>query len=129
MKQIKSWVPVILWAAVIFSLSGIPGLKSGFQCDFILRKIAHVVEYFILAFFLYRAIGRTFKFQGLHLSLSLIAVVFLYAVSDEFHQLFVTGRHGTFRDVLIDQAGVLLFLAVIHLVLRIPSFRSAVSSD
>ena len=119
----------MLWAAVIFYLSGIPGLKSGFQCDFILRKIAHVTEYFMLAFFLYRAIGRTFKFQGLHLSFSLIAVVFMYAASDELHQLFVAGRHGTFRDVLIDQTGALLFLAVFHLALRIPVLRSVISPD
>ncbi|MBQ3466792.1 MAG: VanZ family protein, partial [Oscillospiraceae bacterium] len=35
---------------------------------------------------------------------------FLYACSDEFHQLFVPGRAGMFSDVLIDTVGVLFGL-------------------
>ena len=31
--------------------------------------------------------------------------VFLYACTDEFHQLFVPGRDGNFRDVIIDTSG------------------------
>jgi VanZ family protein len=31
-----------------------------------------------------------------------------YAVTDEFHQRFVAGRHGAPLDVLIDTAGVLI---------------------
>ena len=30
---------------------------------------------------------------------------FLYACSDEFHQLFIPGRSGEFRDVMIDSTG------------------------
>ena len=30
----------------------------------------------------------------------------LYAASDEIHQLFVPGRSGQLRDVLLDSAGV-----------------------
>ena len=34
--------------------------------------------------------------------------VFLYACTDEFHQLFVPGRSGNFRDVIIDTSGGVL---------------------
>ena len=37
-----------------------------------------------------------------------LSVGFLYAVSDEVHQIFVPGRAGQLRDVLIDTTGVLL---------------------
>ncbi len=30
----------------------------------------------------------------------------LYALSDEYHQTFVPGRHGSLVDVMIDAAGV-----------------------
>lgn len=40
------------------------------------------------------------------------AYCFLYACSDEIHQLFVPGRSGKFTDVLIDSAGALLAVLV-----------------
>ncbi len=119
----KFWAPVVAWAAFIFVLSGIPGLASGLSCDFVLRKAAHVTEYFILSCFLYRAISATFKFQGLHLSLSLAVIVFFYAASDEIHQYFVAGRHASVRDVLIDLLGSALFLAFLFLASRLRAQR------
>ena len=44
------------------------------------------------------------EIQGKELLL-LILGVFLYACTDEFHQLFMDGRAGQFKDVLIDTAG------------------------
>ncbi len=35
------------------------------------------------------------------------AAAFLYACSDEFHQRYVPGRMGSFRDVAIDSAGII----------------------
>lgn len=92
---------MIAWMGVIFFLSHQPDLKSGFPTtiDFILRKIAHITEYAILCFLLIRAIKNK-KWAFL--------IAFLYAVSDEFHQLFIFGRHGTMRDVGIDSIGIIL---------------------
>ena len=42
-----------------------------------------------------------------------ILFVFLYACTDEFHQLFIEGRSGRFRDVLIDTAGGFLCYIII----------------
>ena len=33
---------------------------------------------------------------------------FLYACSDEFHQLFIPGRSGEFRDVMLDSSASLI---------------------
>ena len=38
----------------------------------------------------------------------------LYAVTDEFHQLFVPGRSGQFSDVVLDSAGALAGLLYWH---------------
>lgn len=43
---------------------------------------------------------------------------FLYACSDELHQLYVGGRAGQFTDVLIDTTGGFIAVIFIYLILR-----------
>ncbi|MFL5953082.1 MAG: VanZ family protein [Gaiellaceae bacterium] len=102
--MISRWLPVLVWAAVIFALSSIPSLNSGLGTwDYVLRKGAHMTEYAILAVLLARAAGS-------YLLAFPLAVA--YAASDEVHQLFVRGRHGSPIDVAIDAVGALIGLAV-----------------
>jgi VanZ family protein len=35
-----------------------------------------------------------------------VAIALVYSASDEFHQTFVRGRHGTPLDVLVDSIGM-----------------------
>jgi VanZ family protein len=92
------WLPVLIWAAVIFTLSSIPSLSTGLGTwDTILRKGAHLTEYAVLGGLLYRALGR----EPLAL-----AVGIAYAATDELHQYFVRGRHASPVDVAIDAVGV-----------------------
>ena len=94
----RTWLPVVAWAAVIFAFSSIPNLSSGLGgWDLVLRKLAHTAEYAILGALLVRATGRSWLALGLGV---------LYAASDEFHQTFVRGRHGSPVDVLIDAVGL-----------------------
>jgi VanZ family protein len=103
------WLPILLWAALIFALSSIPSLHSGLGTwDLILRKCAHVTEYAILAFLLRRAVATPWA----------AAAAFLYACSDEFHQSFVVGREGRPRDVAIDSIGIVIGLVAARRVLR-----------
>ena len=46
--------------------------------------------------------------------LPVLAAGFLYAVSDEIHQIFVPGRSGEPRDVLIDTSGVLIGICLVR---------------
>lgn len=80
---------------------------------FLIRKAAHMSEYALLLFFIYYGLKKstTYKYT---LLLSLL-VTFLYACSDEFHQLFIPGRSGQLKDVLIDTIGGLFMLLVIYL--------------
>ena len=107
---LKYWLPVIVWAGFIFSLSAQPGLSSGFPWpyDFVLRKGAHVFVFAILFLLMIRAL----KNYGLSNNKALLcAFIFtiLFAVSDEYHQTFVSQRVGSPRDVAIDSLGVVFF--------------------
>ena len=97
-RGFRAWAPIVLWAAVIFAFSAVPSLSSGLGTwDLLLRKIAHLSEYAILGALLVRAVQRP--------AVAILAGG-LYAVTDEFHQHFVRGRHAAWYDVLIDTVGV-----------------------
>jgi VanZ family protein len=108
-------VPVVVWAGVIFFFSSIPDLKSGLEYDFFLRKMAHITEYFIFTFLLYRAFKGSFEINLFRLFMYPAVISFLYAISDEFHQSFVVGRTCTIRDVLIDGVGIIGFCILIRI--------------
>ncbi len=94
----RVWLPVLVWAAVIFAFSSIPSLGTGLGTwDLVLRKLAHTAEYAVLGALLLRATGQV---------RTAFALAVLYAVSDELHQTFVAGRHGSPLDVAIDAVGV-----------------------
>ena len=97
-RALTLWLPVLLWAAVIFTFSSIPHLSSGLGVwDTILRKCAHVTEYTVLGVLLYRALGR---------EVPTLAAGVAYASTDELHQHFVHGRHASPIDVAIDAVGL-----------------------
>jgi VanZ family protein len=105
-RALGLWLPVVLWAGLIFGLSSIPGLSSGLGTwDEVLRKCAHVTEYAILGFLLLRAVGR---------ELPALLIGIAYAASDELHQHFVHGRHGSPVDVAIDAVGLVLGIYVVR---------------
>ncbi len=95
---VSRWLPVAAWAALIFVLSSIPDLGTGLGAwDLVLRKLAHASEYAVLGLLLLRALRH---------EQAALALGIAYAASDEFHQHFVTGRHGSPLDVAIDAVGV-----------------------
>ena len=74
------------------------------------RKVAHFTEYLILgilAFF-------TLKEFGVKNIYVMFLLCFLYAYSDEFHQLFVVGRNGNFFDVILDTFGSITGIIIFH---------------
>ena len=107
---------MLVWAAVIFTLSSIPSLDTGLGgWDTLLRKGAHLTEYTILGGLLLRALGQ---------EVPAVVVGALYAVSDELHQSFVRGRHASPLDFLLDTAGVALGVYALHRL-----FQTRLASD
>lgn len=107
MKRLLSlWLPVAAWAGVIFYLSSVPHLSTGWGVwDLILRKMAHMVEFGVLALLFWRALSGSKPLERVTLARWTLAVVALYALSDEFHQSFVPGRVMSLWDVSIDTLG------------------------
>src|SRR5699024_7627341 len=123
------WFLVICWKEVIFCLSHQHAAASRSLCEGVLssilrvlpheqgkdiallhsllRKSAHFIAYFILAILLSQALFSTQMKRATAISRFCVVwfICFLYAMSDEFHQTFIPGRSGEFRDVMIDSLG------------------------
>jgi VanZ family protein len=118
------WLPVLLWAIIIFITSANPNPYRALPVswniqtvpiqsdpgskkitrDEILGRFLHAAEYLVLAALIARALtGRgDLRFTLLAMALGLS---FLYALSDEVHQLYVPGRAFELRDLALDLAG------------------------
>jgi len=109
------WLPALLWMALIFAVSAQPNLPSvaDSRLDTLFKKLAHMVEYAILTLLLWRALNARPRLIP-PLWMAFICALF-YAASDEFHQLFVPGRNGTVRDVLIDSIGIIATTIILWL--------------
>ena len=133
---VKNWLPAIAWAGVISSLSTdifssehtsrfiIPVLRWLFPhwsndtlelMHGIIRKSAHVTEYFIFSIFLLRAIRGKNREWTLRWAVWAVVIAAGYAALDEFHQSFVPSRTASPWDALIDTVGASAAQAVLWL--------------
>lgn len=132
----RYYLPVILWAVVIALLS-----TRGFDTTFtykllkavndfwtlgytvaqlretnaVVRKLAHVTEYFILGLLLWRALrrGREAAWRW-SWAVGTLLLGAAWAGLDELHQLFERGRGSSVVDIGWDSLGLLLALVVIY---------------
>jgi VanZ family protein len=124
-REIIYWFLLIIWMIGIFIMSNQPASISDSQSEgvikvlsavgidingvfgqlanFAVRKCAHFFEYMVLALLAFNVCKLYFNTK--QVVLLTIVFVFFYACSDEIHQLFVLGREGAFRDVIIDTLG------------------------
>ena len=79
------------------------------------RKIMHMSEYFILTLLVHNVLVL-YKIKKIYLIT--FCTSFLYAVSDEIHQLF-TGRTCSIIDALVDSVGILIAIYFIYSVKNI----------
>lgn len=126
MRWLRLWWPALVWALLISAFSTaafrsentsriiIPILRwllphsSPETLDLLhhlIRKCAHVVEYFILSLLVLRGIRAGRNETRLGRALVAVAIVACYAALDEYHQSFVPGRGAAVADVLLDTAG------------------------
>ena len=83
-----------------------------------LRKCMHATEYLILSILILNWL-RNYEIKEWKAIAISITTAFLYACTDEFHQLFIDGRTIQFTDVLIDTFGAILGVAMINVAIRI----------
>lgn len=81
----------------------------------LVRKFGHVSEYFLLGLSVSFPL-RVYNFSIRKAVPLAMGICVAYACSDEIHQLFVPGRAGRPVDVLIDTIGILMGVALFHLI-------------
>jgi hypothetical protein len=131
-KYIFRWLPALTLMAAIFALSSIPAREMPHfgLLDLLVKKGGHMLGYGLLALaYLYGLTGNHplrkrsgdeipagNRGAGPPASPSLLAwlLTVLYAISDEFHQSFVPGRHASWGDVLYDAAGAFFALWIVR---------------
>ena len=105
-RAVTLWLPVVAWAALIFTLSSLPNLSTaeGVLGD-VLSSGAHAVEYAIFGVLLLRALdARVVAF----------AAGIGYAITDEIHQSFVPGRQASVIDLAVDAIGLLVGIVLLE---------------
>ena len=83
------------------------------MAHFVTRKVAHFLEYGVLAFLAARAFSKSpGRWLGRRWFLASLLLVVAYSLADEYHQNFVPSRGASIYDSLIDTLGGLTALLV-----------------
>lgn len=151
-RIIKVWLPSAVWLAVIALestnigssdhttrllypiFSFLFGLDPAHFASWhaVMRKIGHVVGYFILCVLLFRSWRATFPRLSTRWCPQWAAMAFLstalVASLDEWHQSFLPSRTGTFRDVVLDSSAALAAQIVLFIFTKARS-RTAASDQ
>lgn len=86
--------------------------------SFPVRKAAHMTEYAILGVLLTEAFDDRRRRRLLRSAGYAFLLTAAYASTDEIHQIFIPGREGSPRDVLIDSAGAAIGILILLFVNR-----------
>jgi len=121
---LRYWLPPLVWASLVSIFSGdgfssdhtsplllpffqwllphaTPDLFQSFH--YVIRKLGHFIEFFVLALLLFRALrGRGGVYWQWRVAGWTLSLVLLYSVADEVHQRFVPSRTGVWSDSLLD---------------------------
>ena len=146
-KKIILWVLIILWMSIIFAFSNQQATQSkkvssgviktvvkafdfndslseeeltniSEKLTFVVRKGAHFSAYALLGLLIAMLLKEYNILKAKQFILS-VGITFLYACSDEIHQIFVKGRSGEVRDVIIDTCGAIFGVLILKLIIRI----------
>lgn len=82
------------------------------------HRVAHAVEYVVLAALLVLAAGWTRRALW-----TAFAIVVLFSITDEVHQAFVPGRHGRIQEIVLDSASAAAVLVAVAAWGRVTSQR------
>lgn len=133
--RILRYAPLILWVSVVLFASTTTGSMNNTSLiirpllEFLfpntpeetltiyhgyIRKMAHLTEYGILAFWASRAFwNSSIEFLKKYWFVAAFLIVVIVASIDEYHQSFDPSRTGTIRDVFIDASGAILMIIIL----------------
>lgn len=134
LQKFLAWLALLVWMGVIFyfshqsgdaSMQLSDGILDSFEplfqnfldyhtLSYIVRKIAHFTEYFILGLLIYHLV-KQYRVISKTEIIWMILFCVIYAMSDEFHQVFIGGRSPKVFDVIIDSLGSSLSILILQL--------------
>ncbi len=137
---LRAWWPALLWAALI-SVASTDSFSSAHTILFIepllrrlfpsisqenldlahhlIRKSAHLTEYFIFFLLLYRGIRGSHRGWRWSWALTAWFIAAAYSGLDEVHQSFVASRTASPWDSLLDSTGAFLALLALYFIYRL----------
>jgi VanZ family protein len=96
-RRLWRWAPLVVWAALIFIASSMPGASLPDSDLFRFDKLIHGGVYVVLGALAHLALGQPAWALALGVA---------YGASDELHQVFTPGRSADIWDLLADAVGV-----------------------
>lgn len=134
-KKVVKFIIIILILSVIFGFSNETGETSSKRSDGLIikvaqlilnrqlskdeknnivnklvvpvRKTAHIIIYLLLGISIISFYREFTVINYKQLIISMV-VCFILAIFDEIHQLFIVGRSGEIKDIIIDEVGSML---------------------
>ena len=138
---------VLFWMGVIFKFSSANGEKSTgtsrsslekiitlfnknidkerldeivIKYDVVLRKFTHFSGYLVggvLLYFMYFYLNKLVNYKLKNIKIYSVVTGSIYAMTDELHQHFVSGRSGEIKDVVLDTSGVIIGVVIVWAVI------------
>ena len=138
---------VVFWMGVIFKFSSANGEKSTgtsrsslekiitlfnknidkerldeivIKYDVVLRKFTHFSGYLVggvLLYFMYFYLNKLVNYKLKYIKMYSVVTGSIYAMTDELHQHFVSGRSGEIKDVVLDTSGVIIGVVIVWAVI------------
>ncbi len=109
------WIPAIIYAGVIFSLSHQSEPLGPEFPELVPDYLLHFLEYGVFGWTLVWGLTSGFqKVLSLHTCAAACLLASLYGASDEFHQSFIPEREASIHDLLIDAAGAMIFVFFLY---------------
>jgi VanZ family protein len=116
---LRWWGPLLVYMILLYWASARPVPEVLHRTP---DYLMHFGAYFLMGILTVRAFARGLagpvsgRLVGFSLFFSLA-----YALSDEWHQMYVPGREASFQDVLADDLGICASLGVLFLFWRLMS--------
>ena len=93
-----------------------------------IRKFAHGLEFFVLALLIFLTL-KSFNIKSREVIIYTLFIVLLYAVIDEYRQLYIPGRNSNVRDVVIDFIGGIGGVIISQFIISIKKIISKIYSS
>lgn len=90
-----------------------------------IRKFAHGFEFFVLALLVFLTL-KSFNIKSREVIIYTLFIILLYAVIDEYRQLYIPGRNSNVKDVVIDFTGGIIGVIILQFIISIKKIISKV---